>query len=169
MLAKLPDQQTVCGAAARNLKQAIPTVIAIIAPKQHQRAKILEELNIPVSICKQSSQGMAATLAFGIQSSTDSDGWIISLADMPYIQPKTIHNIYLAMKNGASIAAPHYQGKRGHPVGFASKFKSELISLNGDKGAHQIIEKNKPVLVRLDTNDAGILKDIDVRADVDFN
>lgn len=167
LLARLPDQQTICGAAARNLQQAVPNTIAIIGSQQLERAKVLNDLGIAIYICEQATKGMATTLAYGIQQSADSDGWIIALADMPYIQPKTIQKVYQAMLTGASITAPFYQNKRGHPVGFSRKYSNELTALSGDRGAQVLIEKYQTELVRLDTDDAGTLKDVDEVADLD--
>ncbi len=168
-MANLPNQQTICSVTARNLQQAIPTILAIIGPHQPLRAKIFKELDIPVSVCKQATQGMATTLSYGIQCSAESHGWIIALADMPYVQPRTAQKVYQALQTGASIVAPFYQNKRGHPVGFSKKFKQELIALAGDKGAQSIIKKHQTELVRLDTNDSGILADIDIIADLDYS
>ncbi len=167
LLARLPNQETICSASAKAVMQVVPKLIAVIGEQQPARAILLTELGIPVHVCKHSSQGMAASLAYAVNCSKNSQGWIIALADMPFIQAGTIKSIYQALASGSVMVAPFYQNKRGHPVGFAKQFQMELTALSGDQGAQSIIKKHSVELVKLETNDPGILKDIDQVADID--
>jgi molybdenum cofactor cytidylyltransferase len=62
--------------------------------------------------------------------------------------------------------APAYQGKRGHPVGFSAKFRSELEQLAGDEGARSILKRHADQIKLLECNDPGILADIDTPEDL---
>jgi len=95
-----------------------------------------------------------------------SDGFVIALADMPYINSQTTSAIASKLSEGASIVVPTYQGKRGHPVGFSAKFRGELESLHGDEGARSILKRYPDEVVFLECDDSGILADIDTPADL---
>jgi molybdenum cofactor cytidylyltransferase len=109
---------------------------------------------------------MAATIACGVGATAGARGWLIALADMPWIRPTTIAAVAGAIRAGAPLAAPFYQGRRGHPVGFGAAFGKELCALHGDEGARSLIQCHAGELGRLDCDDAGVLADIDVPADL---
>ena len=73
-----------------------------------------------------------------LRAAPDADGWLIALADMPFVRPETIRAVLAALAKGAAIAAPSYRGERGHPVGFARAFYEELSTLKGDAGAREL-------------------------------
>jgi molybdenum cofactor cytidylyltransferase len=62
------------------------------------------------------------------------------------------------------VAYAQYQGRRGHPVGFAAELYSELMMLSGDEGARRIIARYPAVGV--DVDDPGVLLDLDTEADL---
>ena len=72
-----------------------------------------------------------------------------------------------ALRAGATLAAPTYQGRRGHPVGFAHSWQAELLALTGDRGARHLLEAAGSALSLVPTDDPGVLLDIDRPADVD--
>ena len=104
---------------------------------------------------------MGTSLAAGVNATARAGGWLIALADMPWVRPATITALADRLNNGASMVAPVYQGRRGHPVGFTSCWQQQLRGLSGDKGARDLIAINPGQLELLATEDAGVLKDID--------
>ena len=93
-------------------------------------------------------------------------GWLVALTDMPWIEPATIRLVADALRSGDTIAAPCWQGRRGHPVGFARALGAELAVLSGDAGAKAVIQVHLEQLRVIDCNDAGILFDIDQSEDL---
>ena len=68
--------------------------------------------------------------------------------------------------SGAALAAPVYQNQRGHPVAFSSNFFDALSTLDGNVGARYILNQHADRLTVIDTEDAGVLKDIDTPRDL---
>jgi len=91
----------------------------------------------------------------------DARGWVVALADMPGIQVETLRQVAAALHDGALIAAPHFHGRRGHPVGFSAKLGDALMMLQGDQGAKSVLRTHAQSLTRIDCEDPGILWDID--------
>lgn len=113
------------------------------------------------------TRGMSASLVAGIESSIYADGWLIGLADMPFIQSSVMVDSLAALKTGAGITLPTFNAQRGHPVGFSSRFKSQLLALNGDKGAKEIIASSPDHITFINSPDYGIWQDIDTRGNLD--
>lgn len=151
--------------AARNLLSAVDHGIAVVRPDDQRLAQLLEKEGFQIEYCPNANTGMGASLAFGVNAAQNSHGWLIALADMPFIQPDTIRHIANLIRAGAPIAAPRHQSVRGHPVGFAREFFHDLAQLSGDRGAHPLLTAHARRIESFDCEDLGIFADIDTRSD----
>jgi len=170
LLEALPDGCPIALASAKRLVDAVPLSIAVVRPENKALALLLQDAGLKVFFCSEQDTEMADSLSAAIKYSAtfseSSDGFIIALADMPYINSQTTAAIASKLSEGASIVVPTYQGKRGHPVGFSSKFRDELENLHGDEGARFILKLYPNEIVFWECDDSGILTDIDTPADL---
>lgn len=137
-------------------------ILAVIRADQIQLQSVLHSLGVETVINAQPERGMGYSIASAVQATPDGSGWCILPADMPYIQVATTMQIAGVLRNGASLVAPVYEGQRGHPVGFGTKFRNALMTLDGCTGGRSILEQHADQLTVIVTNDAGVLNDIDV-------
>jgi molybdenum cofactor cytidylyltransferase len=171
LLQPLPDGRPIALASAENLIKAIPVSIAVLRSENKVLAELLSSAGFKVVFCNENDQEMADSLVKAIRFSANfeaaNDGFVIALADMPYIATSTISAVANKLSSsGASIVIPTYNGQRGHPVGFAARFRSELENLHGDEGARSIIKRYPNEIELLPCDDPGILADIDTPADL---
>ncbi len=117
LLHPLADGVAIGVTAANNLLEVIPEVIGVVQPEDHALMDAFRSVGITIVNNDRADEGMGASLAAGIKASSHADGWLVTLADMPWIQPATIAALASRLKNGASMVAPVYKGERGHPVG----------------------------------------------------
>jgi len=116
--------------------------------------------------CADASQGMASSLVCGVRANLAAAGWLIGLADMPAVPKAAIAGVRKALLSGAALSAPIRDDRRGHPVGFASGYRDELLALRGDTGARRILERDMSKLAEINIDDAGIFADIDIPGDL---
>src|SRR5690606_38639557 len=90
--------------------------------------------------------GMGTGIACGVAASAAAPGWMIALADMPYVSPAAIRAVAARLQQGADLVAPVYRGRRGHPVGFSRRHAGALMQLRGDAGARAILNANSGTL-----------------------
>ena len=156
--------------SAKKLVSVLPDSIVVINRSLSTLITQLEQMGLRVVINEQAEQGMGSSIACGVRASesvTEStSGWLIMLADMPYIKPETIKLLVDKLKDGGSIVAPTLGQQRGHPVGFSSCFKDELLALNKDMGARHILKNHQSELELVSVNDEGIIIDIDQASDI---
>jgi molybdenum cofactor cytidylyltransferase len=108
------------------------------------------------------ADGLAWSLKAGVMSlDAESAGAFIFLADMPRISTEITAALADALASGATAAAPTFEGRRGHPVLFASVLYPALLGLSGDRGAASILEGLKDGLALIPSRDDGILFDVD--------
>lgn len=154
-------------AAARRFVEALPEPVAVIRPRAQKLGKMLRGAGCNTVVCKNAAEGMGASLAEGVRAAADAHGWVVALADMPYIKPETVRVIARALSEGAAIAAPSYRGERGHPVGFARRFLDELSGLHGDTGARGILKAHPDWITLYEVDDPGVLRDVDEPSDLE--
>lgn len=162
----LSGQATVATAALANLRTAIPNVIAVVRPGTAKLQNLLSEGGATVILCADADDGMGASLATAVRASGEVAGWVIALADMPYIQAETISKVAAALAAGAKIVAPTYRGERGHPVGLSARFRAQLEALHGDEGARALLKEHADLVKLIEVNDPGVWRDIDTPADL---
>ncbi|WP_211467961.1 nucleotidyltransferase family protein [Collimonas silvisoli] len=163
LLQSLPatSGRTVLASAAGNLAAALPICVVLRSDVPELITQVADYVWVQ---CETADDGMAASLVRGLQQTADAAGWVIALADMPYVQPATIEALALALRQGADIAVPTYLGRRGNPVGFSRKHLPQLLALRGDQGARSLLQ-SLPV-VEVTVADPGIHQDIDTVADI---
>ncbi|WP_233867791.1 nucleotidyltransferase family protein [Paraburkholderia adhaesiva] len=164
LLAPLSNGRSVAHEAAHRLLLVVPKVIAVVRPGADALAHVLNEAGCDVVFSADTARGMGASLAVGVGAAHESESWIVALADMPRIAVATIEAVARAIDEGASLAAPFYEGQRGHPVGFGLEHRDALLALDGDAGARALLSAH--ALTRIVVDDPGILRDVDTPADL---
>lgn len=165
-LQPLADGTPLAVAAARNLRAGCDEVLAVLRPDDTALAALLVAADCRVIYCAEAEQGMGHSLAAGVRASPEAAGWLIALADMPAIVPASHATVAAALRQGASIAVPTFEGRRGHPVGFAARWRAELLALHGDQGARRLLQAAPAEIELVALDDPGILADIDTPADL---
>jgi molybdenum cofactor cytidylyltransferase len=148
--------------ALRNLKPEVDEVLAVVKPGDAG----LFGTECKTVVCERAAEGMGASLACGVREAGKRDGYLIALADMPYIRRSSIASIRKALEEGATLVAPYWHARRGHPVGIAGRFYEQLINLGGDEGAKSILAAHASEFVKIPIGDPGVIRDIDTPADL---
>lgn len=166
LLHPLPDGTPLAVRSGCNLVAALPRTLAVTRSGQTRLSDLLRGHGLDTVECAAADEGMGASLACGVAAAAGAAGWVIALADMPYVGPETIERVAAALVNGAAIAAPVFGGRRGNPVGFALCYLHKLCCLSGDIGGRAILAAEPNAVVQIDCEDSGVLRDIDTLSDL---
>lgn len=111
--------------------------------------------------------GMADSIAEGVRATATASGWLILPGDLPLIAAPSLSHVAQALAQ-QPVVVPTFEGRRGHPVGFARECFAALAALSGEAGGASVVERyrreGRALLLPLD--DPGILTDIDTLADL---
>ncbi|KQR76790.1 molybdopterin-guanine dinucleotide biosynthesis protein MobA [Burkholderia sp. Leaf177] len=164
LLATLPDGTPVVFQSARRLLSAVSSVLAVVRPGSEKLAEVLNEAGCNVMFSIDAERGMGAALAAAVRATPEAESWLVTLGDMPWIEPGTVEAVARSLDAGASIVAPFYRGQRGHPAGFGAMHLETLSALDGDAGARALFVSE--TVEKIDVEDANILRDVDVPEDL---
>ena len=91
------------------------------------------------------------------------DGALICLGDMPRVGPAHIEALLAAFdpSDGRELIVPTYNGQRGNPVLWSSRYFPELQQLQGDSGARSLLDRHADVLCYVPMPDDGVTIDVD--------
>ena len=161
LLHRLHDGTPIGLASLRNLREALPDIIAVVRAGDDELSRLLESEGVVVNDCEDAHLGMARSLACAIRATMNASAWVIALGDMPFITPATIRAVAGQVAQSGRIVVPAYRGERGHPVGFGGRYRAELLGLEGDEGARAVVKHHARDVEIIDCEDPGILRDID--------
>jgi molybdenum cofactor cytidylyltransferase len=96
----------------------------------------------------------------------DIDGMILFLVDHPLISAELVQILIDRFPgkapgaNTCTIVLPTYNGKRGHPVVFASSLFSELLAAPLDQGARSVVWAHASEVIEVPTTEAGCVMNV---------
>jgi molybdenum cofactor cytidylyltransferase len=163
---RLPHGVPMAVQAARHLHLEIPNIFAVVKPDTAALEIRLKEEGCQIVVCENAAEGMGASLACAARAAGRADGYLVALADMPFVRRTSIAAVRDALASGAPLVAPYFHARRGHPVGISGLFFEALIALKGDEGAKSILKENQHRLVKVPVGDPGVIRDIDTPEDL---
>lgn len=89
-------------------------------------------------------EGMASSIAVGVRAASrfDPEGYFITLADQPSLSAESL--AFLAdpfLRNPDKIVATWYPERLGVPAIFPARYKDDLLSGEGQRGARSLIKQ----------------------------
>lgn len=78
---------------------------------------------VPVTLL--ASSGLGDSIAAGVAATPHWQGWLIHLADMPFVGAEVFRQVADALRQHA-IVRPSYAQQPGHPVGFSALLRKPL-------------------------------------------
>jgi molybdenum cofactor cytidylyltransferase len=166
---RLADGTPMVVRSAQNLLAAGCRVVAVTRPRDQAAGDLLAAVpGVVVSACPTAELGMGCSLAWGVAQTAGAAGWLIALGDMPFIRPTSIRAVLLAVERGASIAAPVFKARRGHPVVFARCWRERLLGLDGETGGRLLLQRYADAVTLVSCDDSGVLRDVDRPRDLSF-
>jgi molybdenum cofactor cytidylyltransferase len=152
--------------AARNLKAAFPHSFAVVRPGADELAGLLRTEGLEVVVCAKAEEGMGASLACAVAATGECAGYVVALADMPFIRASSLEAVRDRVLSGASLVAPYFRTYRGHPVGIGGRYRNELLAASGDEGARKLLQQHATELVKIPVGDPGVVRDVDTPGDL---
>jgi len=140
------------------------SIILVTGANAVQIVKNINQEGVDVVNNERWTSGMGSSIVCGMQyiktNIPNCNGILLMVADQPMIDITYLNELIEVFgKNQAGIIATKYNSGPGVPAVFDNKYFDELVCLNKDYGARDIISANLSTTICLDP--AGKQKDID--------
>lgn len=166
LLAEL-DGEPLVRHAARALDGAgLDTAAAVVAADADGVRDALADFDLELVANSEAAEGRASSIRRGVRWARGSDAVCFALGDMPRVAPEAIDRLVAAYRDGSGSAlAAGYEGQRGNPVLFDSRYFDALAALEGEEGGRSVFRDADDSAV-VETGDPGALVDVDTPADL---
>ncbi len=145
------------------LGSGVSEVIVVLGHKAEEVRKRIVSRPVKMAVNPTYRQGMGTSIAAGLKFvDSRAQAVMLTLADQPFINSQTINRLIEEFEShNKGIAIPTYKGRRGHPLIFSIKYKTQLSRLKGDIGGREIIKRHPEDVLEVAVDCEGIVFDID--------
>ena len=119
--------------------------------------------------------GMSSSIKKGLNNiNKKSEAFFICLVDMPnfnqniynkLIKSRYNYNKKFSSEQKKEIVVPTFEEKNGNPILFSKFMTKQILNINGDVGAKEILELNKNKILYVPIRNSGITLDFDTEED----
>jgi molybdenum cofactor cytidylyltransferase len=162
----LPDGRPIVRGSCENLLGQVDEIVVVSGERESELAYALAGLPLRFAHCTSAAAGMGASLKCGLRATAPSVGWLLALADMPFVATATLASLASRLQEGATIVRPAFAGQPGHPVGFAAALRERLLAIDDSAGAAALVRSLADQVLVLPVDDPGCVRDIDRPADI---
>ena len=155
--------------AARLLER--PGVERVLVVLGHEAERVRREAGLSerfeVLVNPDPERGMLSSLLCGLERAErlEADALLAHPVDHPFVEPGTVARVVAALLAGATVAVPSWDGRRGHPAGFARAAWPALRAAPSDQGARAVLRAH-PEWVQHVAGDPGCLRGVNTPADL---
>ena len=113
------------------------------------------------------TRGMLSSVRCGLEvADAGTEAVAIFLGDQPRLRPAVIDAVLTAFtESSQSIAVPVMNGKRGHPLVFAARYRDEILSLFDEAGLRGLLAAHPDEVLTVPVDSAAVLEDVDTLED----
>lgn len=134
-----------------------PVIVVLGAAADEIRARVTQPCTFVFN--PDYRTGQTGSMQCGLRAvPPDAEGVLFTLVDHPAVAPATID---VLARSGPLLRVPRFQGRRGHPIWFSTTLIREFLALPSDGAARDVVRAHAAETDFLDTEDSGILADID--------
>jgi molybdenum cofactor cytidylyltransferase len=164
LLAEIGGKPLVRIAAEQALASRTDPVILVTGHQREQVEAAVAGLDLRLVHNPNFAQGLGTSLRAGVAAvPSDTDGVVVALADMPQVTSTLIDQLIAAFdpEHGALVAVPTVDGQRGNPVLWARRFFPELMAIEGDIGARNLIASYAEAVTEVPVTGTAAFVDVD--------
>jgi molybdenum cofactor cytidylyltransferase len=110
------------------------------------------------------ADGLAASLRAGIAAlPPEAAAALVCLGDMPLVTGRMIDRLLAAYDpdEGRTIVLPTFRGKPGNPMLWDRRYFADMLELQGDSGARQLLGRHLDAVAEVEIGDEAVLRDFD--------
>lgn len=138
-------------------------VVLVLGSQAEEIAAAVGELGQRTVINPDFAEGQSTSLKAGVRAiAPNAQGMIVMLGDQPTVTPVLLNRLISAFEaTGAYIVQPMYGETPGNPVLIDRDYFPELLEIEGDQGAREVIKAHRRDTYRMPWPDEPPPGDVD--------
>jgi molybdenum cofactor cytidylyltransferase len=123
---------------------AIERIVVVLGARAEEIRAGVDFGSAEVVVCEDWASGQAASLRCGVAAVADeAEAVVLTLGDMPRVTPQVIARFAeLAAEHGTQTRARGvFDGAPGHPVALGRAYFADVMALEGDVGARDVLKR----------------------------
>jgi molybdenum cofactor cytidylyltransferase len=167
LLAEIDGEPLARHAARTLLDSRVSPVVAVLGHQSNAVRDALADFDVAFVANDAYEHGLSTSVERGARAAADGDAAaaVFLPGDMPFVDSATVDLLVDGFAGGVTDAmAAAYEGQRGNPVLFGADHFDALCAVDGDVGGRDILLDDG---VLLETDDAGVVTDIDTQDDLE--
>jgi molybdenum cofactor cytidylyltransferase len=116
--------------------------VTVVARHAEQFRHTLADLPVTVVVNDDADEGIASSIRCAVSACSDRPALMIALGDEPRVDRTLIATVMdMWASTGAPVVMPRYGTVPGHPVLFDRSVFADLLTLDGDNGARDVVRR----------------------------
>jgi len=159
-------RETLIKNAVKKALKIAGNVFVVLGHEKEKCEKELEDFDVNIIYNPNYKKGMGTTLSFGIKHTKEFNHTMVMLCDQPFIPIAHFQALKENIQNENIIASLYEKNKSPKvPAIFTKKYYGELLKLDADFGAKEILQKESCINIQLEKD---FCMDIDTFEDIKF-
>jgi molybdenum cofactor cytidylyltransferase len=146
----------------------VEKIFVVLGHNAREMREKISGLPVTILVNEDYRQGQLSSLLVAIREiesrnpGCEIEGILVHLVDHPYLSASLVDLMIDRFRESKKlIVIPRYRGRRGHPVIFSRALFAELLKAPLDQGAKAVVHAHRAETLEIDTEDEGIIVDID--------
>ena len=158
--------ETLLKIAVKKALEISKDVFVVLGHEKEKCEKELEGFDVNIIYNPNYKKGMGSTLSLGIKDTKEFNHTMVMLCDQPFIPISHFQALKENIQNENIIASLYEKNKSPKvPAIFPKKYYDELLKLDADFGAKEILQKESCINIQLEKD---FCMDIDTINDIEF-
>lgn len=154
--------------SAEALAAATDRLVVVVPPDDASLRDALRGAGAQLVTNPQPERGLGRSIACGVMAlPAEAVAVVVALADEPLLDPAWVRAVIARYRErqGIAIVVSVFRGTRRHPVLFDRGVFAELATLDGDRGARDVVARDPERVTLVEFDEAGTL-DVDLPEDL---
>ena len=150
------------------IEAGVDQIVVIVPPEASWLSQIMSFTHprVRTIVNPDPSRGMFSSIQLGARAVDESPVAVLP-GDMPFVRPATIEKLLTAGRRTRGIVAPRFNGRRGHPIVMPGDIQEALLAAPETTRLDEFLASQPHWRVDIDLDDAGVLRDVDTKEDLD--
>lgn len=150
------------------LEGGVHRVIVVTSPgERFESVPLVGDARVSLVENPDPSRGMFSSIQAGLASAPEGDPILFLPGDMPFVAPATVAAVLARPIRPGRVVVARFDGTRGHPLALPRSLGSEILKAAARSNLSALLTALGIEREYVDVNDPGVVRDVDVRGDLD--